>query len=395
VAAVLRLFLILPLLPLLAACERQPPEPLLELEAVTFEALEGWREDDPRPALAALLRSCAVFARRPDARALGGDPRFGTYGLWKGICAEARTLAHAAGAEEVRRFFETRFRPWRVSDRGDAEGLFTGYYEPLLHGARRPSERYRYPIYRRPPELVMVDLGRFVPELRGRRIAGRLDGGWLEPFADRATIERGLLAGRGLEIAWVDDPIALFFLHIQGSGRIRFEDGTSIRVGYDGWNGHPYRAIGRDLVEMREIPREEISLFSIRTWLQAHPERARELMNRNPSYVFFRVLEGLDEAEGPLGSLGVPLTPGRSLAVDRRFIPLGLPLWLETTAPYPDGPRPLRRLVVAQDTGGAIRGVVRGDLFWGDGARAEYLAGHMKSRGRYYLLLPRRREPVS
>ena len=378
------------LLLFLAACQQQPSEtapPELRLEPVSFTELPGWQEDDPLPALPAFLRSCAVFAKRDPDRPMGNNERFGTVADWQAVCREAGSLPQDGAA--VRRFFETRFLPYRITDRGEAEGLFTGYYEPLLYGSVQPDARFRYPLYRRPPELVTVELGRFDPELDGKRIAGRLDGGRLLPFPDRAAITDGALEGRGLELVWVDDPIALFFLHIQGSGQILLPDGSRMRVGYDGWNGRPYRAIGRELIARGEIPREEMSLFAIRDWLKANPEEARALLDSNPSYVFFRELSGLAEASGPPGSMGVPLSPGRSLAVDRRFVPLGLPLWLDSTVPTPDGLRPLRRLMIAQDTGGAIKGPVRGDVFWGAGAFAEYLAAHMKQPGRLYILLPR------
>ena len=383
----------LTLLLLLAACQRTPETeaPELRLEPVSYAELPGWEEDDPRPVLPAFLRSCAVLAKRDPERGFGRDPLFGSLGDWQAACREAAKLPPDGDA--VRRFFEARFTPYRVTDRGEAEGLFTGYYEPLLQGSTSPDDRFRYPLYRRPPDLVTVELGRFAPELDGKRIAGRLENGRLVPFPDRAAIEAGALAGRGLELVWVDDPIALFFLHIQGSGQIQLTDGRRIRVGYDGWNGREYYAIGRALIERGEIPKEEMSLFAIRDWLEANPDEAQELMNANPSYVFFRELGDLADAAGPLGSMGVPLTPGRSLAVDRRFLPLGSPLWLDTTAPTPAGEVPLRRLMVAQDTGGAIKGPVRGDVFWGAGELAEYLAGHMKQRGRLYILLPKATAP--
>ncbi len=261
---------------------------------------------------------------------------------------------------------------------------------PSLRGALRPDQRFRYPLYRRPPELVEVDLGLFREDLRGRRIAGRVDeAGRLRPFPDRAAIEAGALAGRGLELLWVDDPIDLFFLHIQGSGRVRLPDGRRLRVVYAGQNGHPYRAIGRELVAMGALAREEVSLLTIRAWLEAHPGEATALMRRNPSYVFFRLAGEVREEEGPPGSLGVPLTPARSIAVDRRFWPLGIPFFLDLPVPFPEGERPWRVLVVAQDTGGAIRGPLRADIFWGAGERAAWIAGHMKQRGRMWVLLPR------
>ncbi|MGH6913128.1 MAG: murein transglycosylase A, partial [Geminicoccales bacterium] len=226
-------------------------------------------------------------------------------------------------------------------------------------------------------------------------ITGRIDGDQLVPYYARAEIDDGALAGRGLELVWVDDPIDKFFLQIQGSGQVRLDDGRLVRIGYAGQNGQPYRAIGRDLVEIGALTPDEVSLQSIRSWLQAHPEDATTIMDRNRSYVFFQERAELDPNDGPLGTEGVSLTPGRSLAVDLRYLPLGAPVWLDTTAPWPEGEAPLRRLMVAQDSGGAIKGVVRGDVFWGAGARAEAIAGRMKSQGRYAVLLPRTLAPTS
>lgn len=368
-----------------------PPEPELALEPASFGDLPGWEEDALAEALPALLASCRVFTRRGAGEPVGPDGLAGTAGDWREPCAAAARL-RGAGAAAVRAFFESRFRPWAVSDRGEREGLFTGYYEPSLRGSRRRHGPYQTPLHARPRDLVEVDLGEFREDLEGRRIAGRIEGTRLRPYPDREAIAAGALAGRGLELVWVDDPVDAFFLQVQGSGRVVMEDGTELRLGYAAQSGHPYTAIGRELVDRGEMTLEEVSLQSIRRWLEAHPEEAAEVMAVNASYVFFRRLEG----PGPLGSLGVPLTPGRSLAVDRRFLPLGAPLWLDALVPHvpegaeaPAGDRRLQRLVVAQDTGGAIRGPVRGDLFWGPGDRAEVVAGHMKHPGRLWLLLPR------
>ena len=247
---------------------------------------------------------------------------------------------------------------------------------------------YTVPLHGRPADLVTVDLGAFRHDLEGRRIAGRVVDGRLRPFESRAEIVAGALDDKAPVLAWLDDPIAAFFLHIQGSGRIVLAEGGELRVGFAGQNGHPYVAIGRELIRRGAIARERISLQTIRDWLKRNPDQAAEVMAVNRSYVFFHVLEGV----GPVGAQGVVLTPGRSLAVDRRYLPLGAPLWLEARAPapQPESPdRPLHRLMVAQDTGGAIRGPVRGDVFWGHGPDAEAVAGRMKHQGRYYLLLPR------
>ena len=368
------------------------PEPQLGLRPLTFASLDGWQEDDPRDALAAFRRSCDRRQGRADGP-IGPAPVFGRMADWQAPCAAAADASDSASA--ARRFFEAWFQPYQVDDNGDPEGLFTGYYEPVLDGSRRPSPRYPVPLHVAPADLSRIDLGRFNPELEGYAIYGRIAGDEFVPYYSRGEIERGALVGQQLELLWVDDPIAKFFLQIQGSGQVRLDDGEVVRVGYAAPNGHPYRAIGRDLIAIGALAPEEVSLQSIRAWLQAHPQDAAAMMARNPSYIFFREHPELAAADGPFGTEGVPLTAGRSLAVDRRFLPLGVPLWLDTTAPWPEGAAPLRRLMVAQDTGGAIKGVVRGDIYWGAGERAEAVAGRMRSPGRYAILLPRALVPTS
>jgi membrane-bound lytic murein transglycosylase A len=274
-----------------------------------------------------------------------------------------------------------------LTNRGEPVGLFTGYYEPTLHGSRTGGATFPVPLYLRPPELVEVELGRFRPDLEGKRIAGEVRDGALVPYHDRGAIEEGALAGRDLELLWVDDAVDAFFLQIQGSGLVELREGGTVRVGYAAQNGHPYYAIGRELVARGAMALDQVSMQSIAEWLRAHPAEAVDVMRTNASFVFFRELD----EEGPLGSMGVVLTPERSLAIDPMYLPMGAPLWLETTLPAAAGEAapPLRRLVVAQDTGGAIRGPVRGDVFWGPGERAAELAGRMRQEGRLWLLLPR------
>jgi membrane-bound lytic murein transglycosylase A len=363
----------------------------LALHPAAFSDLAGWYDDDQQHALAAFRRSCAAILRLPADRPMAPDARFGRAADWRAPCLAAQALGVEASDQPalVRAFFERWFKPFAVSSNGRSTGLFTGYYEPTVDGRLTPDPAYRFALYRCPSDLVSVDLGQFRADLAGRRIAGRVVNGRLEPFAPRAAIEDGALAGRGLELVWLKSPVDAFFLHIQGSGRVRLKDGRIMRVGYAGGNGHAYHAIGRALVARGALTKKELSLQSIRTWLIAHPGKARAVMQQNPSFVFFRKLSG----DGPIGAQGVVLTPGRSLAVDRAFLPLGAPVWLETTRPgvrgiEPDS-LPYRRLMVAQDTGGAIRGVVRGDVFWGTGRYAEDMAGHMKQRGHYFVLLPR------
>jgi membrane-bound lytic murein transglycosylase A len=382
----------------LVSCAPPPAAPRLELQPVGFHRLDGWGADDPSEALAAFRRSCGMLRSQAPADPMGPDPAFGQVGDWLPACTAADESGGPATAATARAFFETWFRPYRVSDRDNPVGLFTGYYEPVLHGSRHPGGRYQVPLYAPPADLLRIDLGRFNPELAGSAIWGRIADGAFVPYYSRAEIDDGALAGRNLALLWVDDPIADFFLQVQGSGQVRLDDGSVVRVGYAAQNGRPYRAIGRDLIEIGALPRDQVSLQTIRAWLRAHPVDAATIMERNPSYIFFQEHPELAADEGPLGSEGVPLTPGRSLAVDRRFLPLGAPVWLDTRAPRPDQPEdeaPLRRLMIAQDTGGAIRGVVRGDVFWGAGEQAEAIAGRMQSQGRLALFLPKALVPTS
>jgi membrane-bound lytic murein transglycosylase A len=373
----------------LAACAREQAAPLvppdvaipspaaeLRLVAAAFSQVPGWQSDDHAAALFAFQRSCTALAKKTPAAPIGAGTRAAE---WQAACRAAVSVT----GPDARAFFESHFRPHLATDRCNPEGLFTGYFEAELRGARTESARYHVPIYARPTDLVAVDLGEFKQDLKGQTIFGRITYNTLAPYPTRAEIERGALKGKGLEIAWADDAVDAFFLHIQGSGRIVLDDGSVIRVGFAGRNGHDYTSIGRELIRDGEMTRDKVSMQSIRAWLAAHPERGIELMRRNASYIFFRVLDG----DGPVGAQGVALTPGRSLAVDPDFVPLGAPVWLDTADPL-DAARPLRRLLVAQDTGSAIKGPVRGDLFWGYGRAAAERAGRMNVRGRYYILLP-------
>jgi membrane-bound lytic murein transglycosylase A len=369
---------------LAASCApKAPPPDRLTLAAADFDRLAGWRADPLGAALGALRRSCDEFAKQPADAPIGPGGLAGTAADWRAPCAAAASV-DAADDAAARSFFESNFRPFKLANNADATGLFTGYYEVELRGSRRREGPFGTPLLKRPSDLVMVELGLFRPAWRGERIAGRVEAGQLKPYASRAEIEHGALAQRNLELFWVDDPADAFFLQIQGSGRVRLPDGSTARVGYDGQNGQAYVPIGRLLADRGELPRDAVSMQTIRGWLAAHPDKAAALMDENPSYVFFREMAG----DGPLGAQGVVLTAGRSLAVDRAFLPLGVPLWLDLED-VAEGNGRLRRLVIAQDTGGAIRGPVRGDLFWGFGPQAAERAGMMKDRGTYYLLLPR------
>ena len=336
--------------------------------------MPGWKEENHALAWKALLASCSPMKDRPD---------------WRTPCAAAAQLVNPDAAT-VRRYFETYFTPYQLTNPdGTDTGLVTGYYEPLLHGSRKPSRRYRYPVYAVPDDLLIVDLGDVYPQLKGMRLRGRIEGRRIVPYYDRAQIDNGAPALRGKEIAWVEDPIDLFFLQIQGSGRIRLDDGQMVRVGYADQNGYPYRSIGRWLVERGELPIEKASMQGIKDWARTHPEKLKDLLNYNASYVFFRELPG--DLPGPLGAQGVPLTAGRSVAIDARYVPLGAPVYLATTRP--NSTVPLNRLMMAQDTGGAIRGPVRADFFWGYGDEAGREAGRMKQELRMWLLLPNGMSP--
>ena len=362
----------------------------LVLSPASFADLPGWNEDRFAETLVAFVASCKAHTRDGSGGSGAVDFSRATSEI-QAICKRASAIAEGDDAA-ARTLFTGLFSPYRIANNAEPDGLFTGYYEPELRGSRKKKAPYVHPLYLAPRDPQVVDLGEFKKDLAGRKITGLVRGGRFRPYWDRREIEGGAIRGQRLEFLWVEDPVALFFLQIQGSGRVVLPDGGVVRVGYSAQNGHDYTAIGKVLIERGEIEREKVSLQTIRAWLRAHPSEAAAVMDANRSYVFFRVLPG-----APVGGSGVELTPGRSLAIDTAFLPYGLPLWLDTTYPAEpgaagaaasDGP-PLRRLVVAQDRGGAIRGPVRGDLFWGAGARAEELAGRMKQRGRLYLLWPK------
>ena len=350
--------------------ELPPPQPVEPLIAVDWSHLPGWQESTPAAGLETFIYSCRAIGRN---------------GEWTLPCAEA--LSVPAGDEQrARQFFERYFVPHQVRNGdGTEQGTITGYYVPELNGSRTRTEKFQYPLYRQPDDLLIVDLKDIYPELAHMRLRGRLEGNRVVPYFDRAAIENGGNPLAGNELFWIDDPVELFFLHIQGSGRIRLENGELVMVNYANQNGHPYQSIGKLLLEREAMTRAQMSMQNIRLWVEQNPEAGRELLDENPSYVFFRELE--PGVESPPGALGIPLTAERSIAVDRRTIPLGAPVFLSTT--WPGSEEPLRRLMVAQDTGGAIKGQVRADFFWGMGDDAGALAGRMKQSGRMWVLLPK------
>lgn len=371
----------------LTACEKSAPtpeeKPPLTLSPASFKDLPGWQDDDLTAILPAWTRSCKRILRRSADRSLGPLEAAGTAGTWHPICRDFLALNNPSTAT-LRRFIESRLTPHQVAAGKSPEGLFTGYYEAHLRGSLTRHGPYQTPLHSRPDDLIMVQLGDFRDDLKGRRIAGRVKGGNLKPYENREDIVDGNWPHNDHVLLWVDDPVDAFFVQIQGSGIVELADGSTMRIGYAGQNGHPYYAIGRELIARGALTKKTVSLQSIRAWLAANPSEAAQIMNTNKSYVFFRKLDGA----GPVGGEGLPLTPHRSLAIDRSLISYGLPMWLAAEHPDADKP-PIQRLMITQDTGGAIRGPVRGDFFWGHGKKAEHYAGLMKSKGKYWVLLPK------
>jgi membrane-bound lytic murein transglycosylase A len=377
----------------LAACQVVPvappeappaaPPPTPVYEAVPFAAMPGWQADALDAAWPALLMTCRAMLARP-ARAPA----------WQAACSEAATLPQEPDGAAARAFFERHFTAWRVSrSDGSDQGVVTGYYEPLLHGSRTPTTQYGVPLYAPPDDLLTIDLASVYPELAGKRMRGRVEGRRVVPYWDRAAIDAGKAALDGKVVAYVSDPVEAFFLEIQGSGRVALADGSVMRVGYADQNGRPYRSVARVLIDRGELTSAGASMQAIKAWGQSNPDALPAVLEENPSYVFFREVpapaSGSIEAriDGPIGSLGVPLLRERTIAVDTHYVPLGAPVFLDTTEPLSD--TPLRRLTLAQDTGGAIRGIVRADYFWGFGDEAGRSAGRMKQQGRMWILWPR------
>jgi membrane-bound lytic murein transglycosylase A len=347
-----------------------------QLVPMAWSALPGWQDDALAAALPPMLKSCTQLRSQV---------------AWQKACDAAQALGDAPTDAAVASLLRDQFTPHQiVSGSGDSYGMITGYYEPLLNGSRRPSERFRYPLYTVPEDLVTIELGDVYPELKHRRLRGRLEGNRVVPYLSRADIERGDSPPlRGRELCWVEDPVEAFFLQIQGSGQVRLDSGETMRVGYADQNGHPFRSLGRVLIDRGEITADRATMPGIRQWARDNPAKVGDFLNTNPSYVFFKELPR--ELSGPIGTLGVPLTPERSLAIDARVVPLGAPVYLSTT--WPSSRKPLQRLMFAQDTGGAINGAVRADFFWGFGDDAGRLAGVMKQSGQMWVLLPKGMPP--
>ena len=375
---------------LLTGCATTPPPSTpsdvpakLLLKPASFSDLPGWTQDDASAALVPFAKSCArILKIDPVQKPNMSSDWVGPMTAWQEVC---RALPATATPAQARQYFETYFTPVQATADGKAEGLFTGYYQASLRGSRTPGGAYTIPLRAKPDDLVMVNLGEFRDELKGQRIAGRVKDGLLKPYEDRAAIEDGKLPrAQDKPLVYVDSAVDAFFLQVQGSGVVSLTDGSVMQVGYDGQNGHPYYAIGKELVKRGHLVKDDVSMQSIRAWLAANPAEGKEIMRTNKSYVFFR---SMDKA-GAVGGEGLELTAHRSLAVDHSLIPYGIPVFVDAAPPRPTD-APVRRLMVAQDTGGAIRGPVRGDVFWGFGPEAEASAGAMKSPGRAWYLLPK------
>jgi membrane-bound lytic murein transglycosylase A len=354
--------------PVVAAIAK--PAEILRLSS--YAALPGWEKDELRDAWPAFLASCDVMVKKTD---------------WRELCTIARTV-DAGDSRAVRTFFESFFAPFQViNPDGSETGLATGYYEPLLYGARKRGGRYQVALHRVPDDLLTIDLAGVYPELKGMRLRGRQVGNKIVPYPSREQMSQSnVLAGE--ELLWVDDAIDAFFLQVQGSGRVQLADSKeTVRIAYADQNGYPYKSIGRYLVDKGELKLEQASAQGIKAWLAANPARQQELLNANPSYVFFKEEKLADPKKGPRGALGVALTAQRSIAVDPQYVPLGVPVYLSSTLPASEVP--LQRLVMAQDTGGAIKNAVRADFFWGFGAEAGDKAGRMKQRAMMWVLLPK------
>lgn len=344
-----------------SACSWFAPADRFGARPITYAELSGWNEDNHAEALRSFLLSCPILATKARAESTGSNLQI-SESLWQSLCNEANSITLSGNPDDARLFFERRFIPYRINNNGKEQGLFTGYYEPMLYGATRKGGDFIYPVYMKPSDLQ-------------------------KPYLSRAEIDNGALDKRRLEILWVDDPVMLFFLHIQGSGRVKLMNGKELYIGYADANGQAYVALGKIMAEENILPKDQINFFTIRQWLYTHREEAFAMMQRNPSYVFFK----LRDKPGAIGAAGAVLTPQRSLAVDSRYIPYGLPVFMETKLPPEPERLPIKfhRTVIAQDTGGAIKGPVRGDIFFGAGDQAEYFAGYMKGRGIYSLLVPR------
>ncbi len=365
---------VLPEEPLSSSQESMPvisTTPDKEQSASVWTNLPEWQHQPLLPAWHAFLKSCKPLQQKPD---------------WQIICDRALRLMHP-DETTIREFLEIHFTPQQVTTRdGNDIGLITGYYEPLLKGSRQPSERFRYPIYAQPDNLLKIDLGILPSENKFPPDRGRLEGRKVVPYYTRAEIENNQHLLRKHAFLWVEDKVELFFLQIQGSGRIMLDNGEIVKIGFADHNGYPYHSIGKLLIEQRELNPQQASMQHIKQWGKKNPHKLDNLLQQNTRFIFFRELPA--NISGPIGAMGIPLTAGISIAIDPESIPLGAPVYLSTT--WPNTKKPLNRLMVAQDTGNAIKGKIRADFFWGYGEEATLQAGKMKQPVRMWVLLPKK-----
>lgn len=352
-----------------------------------FDRLPGWKSADLKKSLLTFQTSCRAFIKQNPDQIVGTEQIDLQVKDWQPACKAALKISPTA-ENEAKQFFEKWFTPVEFTDTGEKPGLFTGYYVPAIKGSYTKSKEFHVPLYGTPDDLVTADLGLFFNDFKSRGIVGRLEGKKFVPYYTREQINNGALKGKARVLVWVNSPIDRLFLEIQGSGVIELENGNNLYIGYDAQNGKPYTAIAGVLIKKGVMTKDNASMQAIKRYLEAHPKQMDKVINQNKSFVFFRKMS----YGAALGSQGVPLTPGYSLAIDKQWVPMGAPLWLNTTRPDSKNPnknKPMQRLMIAQDTGGAIRGKVRGDVFWGGGEKATLIAGHMKNQGHYWILLPK------
>ena len=378
---------------LVSGAHAQDADPLkipdTQLEPLAWTALDGWAADDHVASFSAFLKSCAPFLASKELH----EGRPIRIALWQ-VCRRAARMQPTTPAE-AQAFFEENFRPVSIARIGEAKGLLTGYFEPVVDGSRFPSPEFHTPLYRRPPDLMVAGRPPGKGEIPNRATINRRNAqNELVPYYDRAEIENGALDGQHLEICWLKDSFDAFSIQIQGSARVRLEDGTMLRVNYDGHNGRPYVAIGRILMEQYGVPPEGMSMERIRQWLNANPEQAAKVRQSNPSFVFFRIT-GLSDQGEAVGAQGVPLSPGRSIAVDKLHV-YGTPFFIQADLPIDSdkATTKFRRLMIAQDTGSAINGPARADLYWGAGDVAGRVAGRIRHQGQFVMLVPRELDMV-
>ena len=348
------------------------------LKKVSFSDLSGWNSEDFSAVIPVFAKNCAQIQKSKNTYFEAGVVQIKTSDLQE-KCRKF-TEKNISSAAAMKKFLEAEFKPYAVTDNGNADGKFTSYYEAVIRASYTKNGKYQYPVYGKPNDLIEINLRDFDAELPNTRLVGRIEGGKFVPYYNRRDIEN-----KGIEapvLMWGDDLIDIHFMQIQGSAVAQMDDGSKVRVGFADSNGHKFKGIGSILIEKGYIKPGESSMPKIREWLRANPDSAKDLMHENNRFIFQRIIN----ADGPVGAYGVSLTAGRSLAVDTRYIPLGSMLWLDTVGP---DKRSIRKIVFAQDIGSAIKGVVRGDYFWGHGEAALEYAGKMNSVGKYYIIVPK------